>query len=78
MMARSGMSVDITQFGYAAKDVWEVEDVVSKYNEISALFVSAGGATALQQNILRRRTSCCVPLAPSRTARTRCSTASLG
>jgi hypothetical protein len=38
----------------AAQDVWEVEAVVSKYNEISALFVSAGGATALQQNILRR------------------------
>jgi hypothetical protein len=54
VMARSGRSVDSAQFGYAAKDVWEVEDVVSKYNEISALFVSAGGATALQQNILRR------------------------
>ena len=45
VMARSGRSVDSAQFGYAAKDVWEVEDVVSKYNEISALFMSAGGAT---------------------------------
>ena len=54
VMARNSTSVDSTQFGYAAKDVWEVEDVVAKYNEISALFVSAGGATALQQNILRR------------------------
>ena len=41
VMARNGMSVDSTQFGYAAKDVWEVEDVVAKYNEISALFMSA-------------------------------------
>jgi len=54
VMARNGMSVDNTQFGYAAKGVWEVEDMVAKYNEISALCMSAGGATALQQNILRR------------------------
>ena len=38
----------------AAQDVWEVEAVVSKYNEISAPFVSANGATSLQQNIMRQ------------------------
>jgi hypothetical protein len=54
VMAHHGMSVDSTQFGYAAKDVWEVEAVVAKYNEISAPFMAANGATALQQNILRR------------------------
>ena len=54
VMAHHGMSVDSAQFGYAAKDVWEVEAVVAKYNEISAPFRSANGATALQQNILRR------------------------
>ena len=54
VMARHGMSVDGTQFGYAAKDVWEAEAVVAKYNEISAPFMAANGATALQQTILRR------------------------
>ena len=38
----------------AAQDVWQVEAVVSKYNEISAPFVSANGATSLQQNIMRQ------------------------
>ena len=54
VMAHNGMSVDSTQIAYAAKDVWEVEDVVAKYNEISAPFMAANGATAMQQNILRR------------------------
>ena len=54
VMTHHGIDVDSTQFAYAAKDVWEVEAVVSKYNEISAPFMSANGATSLQQNILRR------------------------
>ena len=45
--------IDNQQFVSAAKDVWEVESVVSKYNAISAPFMSANGATALQRNILR-------------------------
>ena len=49
MMAHHGMSADDTQFGYAAKDVWEAEAVVSKYTEIPAPFMAANGATALQR-----------------------------
>ena len=30
LMAHHGVKVDNTQYGYAAKDVWEVEAVVSK------------------------------------------------
>ncbi len=54
VMTHYGVNVDSTQFAYTAKDVWEVEAVVSKYNAISAPFMSANGATSLQQNILRR------------------------
>ncbi|MFM8490639.1 MAG: hypothetical protein ACKN9X_01700, partial [Candidatus Methylopumilus sp.] len=36
-----GIDVGSTQFPYAAKDVWEVEAMVSKYNEISTPFMSA-------------------------------------
>ncbi|MFM7989655.1 MAG: hypothetical protein ACKPKO_61110, partial [Candidatus Fonsibacter sp.] len=54
VIAHPGASVDSEQFARAAQDVWQVEAVVSKYNEISALLMSANGSTALQQNILRR------------------------
>ncbi|MFM7980508.1 MAG: hypothetical protein ACKPKO_14445, partial [Candidatus Fonsibacter sp.] len=54
VIAHPGASVDNEQFARAAQDVWHVEAVVSKYNEIPALFMSANGSTALQQNILRR------------------------
>ena len=54
VIARPGVDIDSEQFGDAARDVWDVEAVVSKYNEISVPFMSANGATALQQNILRR------------------------
>ena len=54
VIAHPGVNVDSEQFGNAARDIWDVEAVVSKYNEISAPFVSANGATSLQQNILRR------------------------
>ncbi|MFM7980227.1 MAG: hypothetical protein ACKPKO_13010, partial [Candidatus Fonsibacter sp.] len=37
-------NVDGEQFAGAAQDVWQVKAVVSKYNEISAPFVSANGA----------------------------------
>ncbi|MFM7989953.1 MAG: hypothetical protein ACKPKO_62630, partial [Candidatus Fonsibacter sp.] len=54
VMAHHGVNVDDTKFGYAAKDVWEVEAAMAKHNEISAPFMAANGATALQQHILRR------------------------
>ncbi|MFM7980900.1 MAG: hypothetical protein ACKPKO_16435, partial [Candidatus Fonsibacter sp.] len=53
IIAHPGASVDSEQFARAAQDVWQVEAVVSKYNEISALFMSAN-STALQQMILKR------------------------
>ncbi len=46
VMAHHGTSVDSEQFARAAQDVWQVEAVVSKYNEISAPFMSANGSTA--------------------------------
>ena len=52
--AHPGVNVDSEQFGNAARDVWDVDAVASKYNEISAPFMSANGATALQKHILRR------------------------
>ena len=54
VIAHPGASVDSEQCARAAQDVWQVEAVVSKYNEISALFMSANGSTALQQHLLRR------------------------
>ena len=54
VIARPSANVDNDQFAGAAQDVWQVEAVVSKYNEISAPFVSANGATSLQQNIMRQ------------------------
>jgi len=54
ILTHHGVRIDSQQFVSAAKDVWDVESVVSKYNAISAPFMSANGATALQQNILRR------------------------
>ena len=54
VIARPSANVDSDQFAGAAQDVWQVEAVVSKYNEISAPFVSANGATSLQQNIMRQ------------------------
>ncbi|MFM7986361.1 MAG: hypothetical protein ACKPKO_44325 [Candidatus Fonsibacter sp.] len=54
IIAHPGAIVDSEQFARAAQDVWQVEAVMSKYNEISALFMSANGSTTLQQNILRR------------------------
>ena len=54
ILTHHGVRIDNQQFVSATKDVWEVESVVSKYNAISAPFMSANGATALQQNILRR------------------------
>ncbi len=54
VISRPSANVDGEQFAGAAQDVWQVEAVVSKYNEISAPFVSANGATSLQQNIMRQ------------------------
>ena len=48
-----GTSLYCEQFGNATRDVWDVEAVASKCNEISAPAMSANGATALQQHILR-------------------------
>ena len=48
VISRPSANVDGEQFAGAAQDVWQVEAVVSKYNEISAPFVSANGATSLQ------------------------------
>ena len=53
VIAHPGVSVDSEQFARAAQDVWQVDAVVSTYNEISAPFMSANGASALQQNIMR-------------------------
>ena len=53
VIAHPGVTVDSEQFAREAQDVWQVDAVVSKYNEISAPFMSANGATALQQNIMR-------------------------
>ena len=49
LLAHNGMRVDNTQFDYVAKDVWEVEAVeatVAMYNDISAPFMAANGATS--------------------------------
>ena len=54
ILTQHGVKIDNQQFVSATKDVWGVASVVSRYNEISAPFMSANGATALQQNILRR------------------------
>ena len=51
----------------AAQDVWQVEAVVSKYNEISAPFVSANGATSLQQNIMRQALELLKPIGAIKT-----------
>jgi hypothetical protein len=45
VMARSGRSVDSAQFGYAAKDVWEVEDVVSNLRAVCVRRRRYGAAT---------------------------------
>ena len=50
VITQPGVNVDSEQFARAAQDVWQVDAVVSTYNEISAPFVSANGATALQHN----------------------------
>ena len=47
VILRPSANVGGEQFAGAAQDVWQVEAVVSKYNEISAPFVSANGATSL-------------------------------
>ena len=65
VIARPSANVDSDQFAGAAQDVWQVEAVVSKYIEISTPFVSANGATSLQQNIMRQSWSLCSPSAPS-------------
>ncbi|MFM7988422.1 MAG: hypothetical protein ACKPKO_54830, partial [Candidatus Fonsibacter sp.] len=54
VISRPSANVDGEHFAKAAQDVWQVEAVVSKYNEISAPCVSANGATSLQQNITRQ------------------------
>ncbi|MFM7990139.1 MAG: hypothetical protein ACKPKO_63570, partial [Candidatus Fonsibacter sp.] len=54
VIAHPVANADSEQFARAAQDVWQVEAVVSTYNEISAPFMSANGSTTLQQNILRR------------------------
>ena len=36
VIAHPGVNVDSEQFGNAARDIWDVQAVVSKYNEISA------------------------------------------
>ena len=54
LMMHPGVRLDIEQFGNATRNVWDVEAMVSKCNEMPAPFVSANGATALQQHILSR------------------------
>jgi hypothetical protein len=57
-----GINVDNKQFAGATQDVWRVEAVVSAYNESSAPFMSANGATALQQDIMTQACELVQPL----------------
>ena len=67
IMTHHGVRIDSQQFVSATKDVWEAESVVSKYSAISAPFMSANGATALQQTSCDEPRSCCDPSALLRT-----------
>jgi hypothetical protein len=68
VMARNSTSVDSAQFGYAAKDVWEVEDVVSKYNELSGPSWLPTARPRCNNTSSNEHTNCCGPSAPAGTA----------
>ena len=62
VLTHAGVRIEGEQFGNAARDAWDVEPVVSTYNEISEPFMSANGprvkmsfAPAISPHVWRKK-----------------------